>query len=84
MKVFMTNFYSYDYEAKAETDKDDDAEIHFMIAFMKAWMVTKKRAVKWLSLRSRRNPQRFVNHQNQIVRTVQWLNQQLIGSPQKG
>ena len=28
----MTNLYSYDYEAKAETDEDDDAQIHFMIA----------------------------------------------------
>ena len=44
----------------------------------------KKRTVKWLSLRSRGNPQRFVNHQDQIVRTVKWLNQQLRGSPQKG
>ena len=32
MKDFMTNFYSYDYEAKAERAEDDDAEIHFMIA----------------------------------------------------
>ena len=32
MKDFMTNLYVYDYEAKAETDEDDDAEIHFMIA----------------------------------------------------
>ena len=30
MKDFMTNLYSYDYEAKAETD--NEAEIHFMIA----------------------------------------------------
>ena len=32
MKDFMTNLYSYDYEAKAEPDENDDAEIHFMIA----------------------------------------------------
>ena len=32
MKDFMTNLYSYDYEAKAETDEDNDAEINFMIA----------------------------------------------------
>ena len=32
MKDFMTNLQSYDYEIKAETDEDDDAEIHFMIA----------------------------------------------------
>ena len=32
MKEFMTNLYSHDYEAKAETDEDDGAEIHFMIA----------------------------------------------------
>ena len=32
MKDFMTNLYSYDYETKAETDKDDEIEIHFMIA----------------------------------------------------
>ena len=32
MKDFMTNLYSYDYEEKAETDEDDDAEIHFIIA----------------------------------------------------
>ena len=32
MKDFMTNLYSYNYEAKAETDEDNDAEIHFMIA----------------------------------------------------
>ena len=32
MKDFMTNLYSYDYDAKVETDEDDDAEIHFMIA----------------------------------------------------
>ena len=32
MKDFITNLYSYDYEGKAETDEDDDAEIHFMIA----------------------------------------------------
>ena len=31
MKDFMTNLYSYDYEAKAETDEGDDVEIHFMI-----------------------------------------------------
>ena len=30
MKDFMTNLYSYDYEAKAELNEDDDAEIHFM------------------------------------------------------
>ena len=28
----MRNLNSYDYEAKAETDEDGDAEIHFMIA----------------------------------------------------
>ena len=28
----MTNLYSYDYEAKAERDENDGAEIHFMIA----------------------------------------------------
>ena len=32
MKDFMTNFYSYDCEVKAEADEDDDTEIHFMIA----------------------------------------------------
>ena len=32
MKDFMTNLYSHDYKAKVETDEDDDAEIHFMIA----------------------------------------------------
>ena len=32
MKDFMTNLYSYDYEAKAETDEEDGAEIHFMMA----------------------------------------------------
>ena len=32
MKDFMTNLCSYNYEAKAEIDKDDDAEIHFTIA----------------------------------------------------
>ena len=32
MKDFMTNLYLYDYDAKAETDEDDNAEIHFMIA----------------------------------------------------
>ena len=32
MKDFMTNLYSYDYEAKAEPDENDDTEIHFMIA----------------------------------------------------
>ena len=32
MKDFMTNLYSHDYKAKAETDEEDDAEIHFMIA----------------------------------------------------
>ena len=32
MKDFITNLYSYDYEAKTERDEDDDAEIHFMIA----------------------------------------------------
>ena len=28
----MKNLYSYDYEAKAERDENDGAEIHFMIA----------------------------------------------------
>ena len=32
MKDFITNLCSHDYETKAETDEDDDAEIHFMIA----------------------------------------------------
>ena len=32
MKDFMTNLCSYNYEAKAEIDKDNDAEIHFAIA----------------------------------------------------
>ena len=32
MKDFMANLYLHDYEAKAETDEDDDTEIHFMIA----------------------------------------------------
>ena len=32
MKDFMRNLHSYDYEAKEETDDNDDAEIHFMIA----------------------------------------------------
>ena len=40
-------------------------------------MVTKKRTGEWLSLKSRGNPQRFMNHQNQIVRRGKWLNQQL-------
>ena len=31
-KDFITNLYSYDYQTKAETDEDDDAEIHSMIA----------------------------------------------------
>ena len=30
-KDFITNLYSYDYQTKAETDEDDDAEIHSMI-----------------------------------------------------
>ena len=38
MKDFMINLYSYNYEAKAQTDENEDAEIHFMIA--------KKRTVK--------------------------------------
>ena len=71
MKDFMTNLYSDDYEAKAKTDEGDDAEIHFMTA-NKSLDGDK---VKWLSLRSRRNPQKFVNYQDQIVRTVKWLNQ---------
>ena len=32
MKDFMTNLYSYDYGANAETDEDDDADIYFMRA----------------------------------------------------
>ena len=32
MKDFMRNLYSYDYEAKEETDDNNDAEIRFMIA----------------------------------------------------
>ena len=32
MKVFLTNLYLYNYEGKAETDEDDDAEFHFKIA----------------------------------------------------
>ena len=32
MKDFMTSLYSYDQEAKTETDEYDDAEVHFMIA----------------------------------------------------
>ena len=32
VKDFMTNLYSYDYEAKAETNEDGVSEIHFMIA----------------------------------------------------
>ena len=27
----MTNLYAYDCKAKAETEEDNDAEIHFMI-----------------------------------------------------
>ena len=69
MKDFMANLCSHNYEAKAQADENEDAEIHFMIA--------KKRTAKWLRLRSRGHSQRFVNHQNQIVRTVKWLNQQL-------
>ena len=77
MKDFMTNLYSYDYKAKTETDEDDDAGIHFMIT--NEGLDVKNETVKWLSLRSRGNPQRFLNHQNQIVRTVKRLNQQLSG-----
>ena len=32
MKGFMKNLYLYDYKTKAETDEDDDGEIHFVIA----------------------------------------------------
>ena len=31
-KVFLTNLYLYNYEGKAETDEDDDAEFHLKIA----------------------------------------------------
>ena len=57
MKDFTTNLYSYDYEAKAETDEDNDAEIHFMIANQSLDGDNEvKRTVRWLSLRSRGNP----------------------------
>ena len=77
MKDFMTNLYSYDCEAKAQTGEDDDAEIHFIIAKGGLDGEVVKPKVK-------RKPPKLVNHQNQIVRTVKWLNQQLRGSPQKG
>ena len=83
MKDFITNLYSHDYETKAETDEDDDAEINFMIANEGLDGAKEKSTMKWLSLKSKGNSQRFVNHQNQIVRTVKWLNQQLRGSPQR-
>ena len=77
MKDFMTNLYSYDCESKAETDEDDDAEIHFIIAKEGLDGEVVKPKVK-------RKLPKLVNHQNQIVRTVKWLNQQLRGSLQKG
>ena len=83
MKDFMTNLYSYDYKAKAETDEDDDAEIHFMIA-NEGLCGDKEKDSEMARPKVKRKPQRFVNHQNQIVRTVKWLNQQLGGSQQKG
>ena len=77
MKDFMTNLYSYDCESKAETDEDDEAEIHFIIAKEGLDGEVVKPKVK-------RKLPKLVNHQNQIVRTVKWLNQQLRGSLQKG
>ena len=82
MKDYMANLYSYDYEAKAEADEDNDAEIHFMIAneHLDGGKEDDREVVK---RKVKRKPQRLVNHQNQIVRAVEWLNQQLRGSPQK-
>ena len=82
MKNFMTNLYSYDNEEKAETDGDDEAEIHFTIA--NEGLYGDKEEDEVIKPKVRRKPQRFVNHKNQIVRTEKWLNQQLRGSPQKG
>ena len=76
MEGFMTNLYTYDYKAKAEADEDNDAEIRFMIA-NEGLDGDKEEESEVVNPRSRGNPQRFVNQQNQILRTVKWLNQQL-------
>ena len=73
MKDYIKNLYPYDYDAKAETDEVSDAESHFMIA-NEGFYGDKRETVKCLSLKSRGNPQRFVNHENQIARIVKWLN----------
>ena len=83
MKDFMTNLYSYDYEATAETDEDNGAGIHFKIA-NEGLEGDKEEDNEVVKPKVKRKPQRFVNHQNQIVRTQRWLNQQLRGSPEKG
>ena len=80
IKDFMTNLYSYDYETKAETDEDDDAEIHFMIA-NEGLDGDKEEDSEEVKPKVKRKPPNFVNHQNQIVKTVKWFNQQLRGSP---
>ena len=83
MKDFVTNLYSYDCETKAHTDEDDGAGIHFMTA-NEGLNVDKKENSEVVKPKVKRKPPRFVNHQNQVVGTVNWLNQQLRGSPQKG
>ena len=49
---------------------------------MKAWMVTKRRTV--VKPKVKRKASKVCKFQNQIVRAVKGLNQQLTGSPQKG
>ena len=79
----MTNLYSYDYEAKAETDEDDDAEIHFMIA-NEGLDGYKEEDSETVKSKVKKKPPKICESSESIVRTVEWLNEQLRGSPQKG
>ena len=70
--------------AKAETDGQDDAEIHFIIA-NEGLDGDKEGDSEVVKAKVKRKPPKisFEFNENQILKTVKWLNQQLRGSLQK-
>ena len=51
---------------------------------MEAWMVTKKRTVKWFSLRSRGNPQKICESSESDCEDSEVLEPTVTRNPQKG
>ena len=76
----MTNLYPHDYEAEAETDENDDAEIHFMIA-NEGLDGEKEENSEVVRSKVKRKPTKICKSSESDCEDSEVVDQQLRGSP---